>query len=99
MSLSREEVLKIASLGRLSLSEDEITKMSKDLSGILNYVGTLGELDTSKTEPMVGALEFTHIVRPDEVVATSSEELAAMLANEPDSEGSYIKVPRMTKAK
>ncbi len=99
MGLSRDAVLKIANLGRLPLSEDEISKMSKDLDGIFDYVGTLGELDTSKTEPMVGALEFTHVVRADEVVTTSETELAAMLANEPDSEGTYIKVPKMTKSK
>ena len=97
MSLSREAVLKIANLGRLSLGEAEITKMSEDLTKILDYVGTLGELDTSNTEPMVGALEFTHIVRPDEVVQTSEAELASMIANAPDSEATYIKVPSMTK--
>ncbi len=97
MSLSREEVQKIANLGRLSLGEAEIEKLGKDLSKMLDYVGTLGELDTSNTEPMVGALEFTHIVRSDEVIATSATERAAMLANAPDSEETYIKVPSMTK--
>ena len=97
MSLSREEVQKIANLGRLSLSEAEIQKLSNDLGKILDYAGTLGELDTSSTEPMVGALEFTHIVRNDEIITTSVEERAAMLANAPDSEDTYIKVPKMTK--
>jgi aspartyl/glutamyl-tRNA(Asn/Gln) amidotransferase C subunit len=97
MSLSREEVQKIANLGRLSLGEAEIEKLGKDLSKMLDYVGTLGELDTSNIEPMVGALEFTHIVRSDEVIATCATERAAMLANAPDSEDSYIKVPKMTK--
>ncbi len=99
MSLSREDVLKIAKLGRLSLNEDEIAKLSQDLGKILDYIGTLQELDTSHTDPMVGALEFTHVLRRDELEASSSEEIEAMLANAPDTERTYIKIPRMTKAK
>ncbi len=99
MSLSREEVLKIANLGRLSLNDVEIEKLSKDLGKIIDYVGHLKELDTSNVEPMVGALEFTHVVRPDSVKSTSEEELAAMLKNAPEAEGTAIKVPKMAKAK
>jgi len=97
MSLSKDEVKKIADLGRLSLSDSEIECLGRDLNKILDYVGTLQELDTNGVEAMVGAVEFKHVVREDQLLATPEAERAAMLANAPESEGTFVKVPQMTK--
>jgi len=99
MSLSVEEVKHIAELGRLSLTEDEVGKFSKDLNSILGYIETLQELNTDGVEPMIGAVEFNHVVRADEVVQTSDELRAKILDNAPDSEETAVKVPQMNKQK
>ena len=52
MSLSRAEVEKIALLGRLLLSEEEIQRMAVQLGDILGYMDLLGEVDTTNVEPM-----------------------------------------------
>lgn len=95
MSLSKEQVVQIAKLGRLSLNEEEIEKYSKELNAILGYVETLQELDTNNVEPMVGAVEFRHITREDKLIKTSPEDLKKILENAPDSAGTFIKVPQM----
>ena len=94
MSLSEKEVEHIAKLGRLAVTEDEITELSKNLNQILDYAGTLQELDTSKVEPMTGAIELSHVIREDLVKKDFDKEV--FLENAPDSEGSAIKVPKMS---
>ncbi len=96
MTLSKEQVEDIAKLGRLSLTEEEIEKYSKDLNQILGYVEKLQEVDTSKVEPMTGALEFHNVTRPD--IEKHEIDKQAFLDNAPDTEGSAIKVPKMGKA-
>ncbi len=92
MTLNKEEVIKIAKLANLSLTEDEINSYAKDLNQILNYVEQLQELDTKDIEPMVAAIKHTKDYRPDQVLESSPD---AMLANAPDREDSAIKVPKM----
>lgn len=96
MALSKEEVKHIAKLGRLSLTDAEIEQYGSDLNGILTYIETLNELDTEGVEPMVGAVELKNVMRADECQPTAAEERAAMLANAPDSEETFVKVPQMS---
>lgn len=93
MSLTKEEVKKIANLARLSLSEEEIDSYGKDLNQILNYVEQLQELDTSDVEPMVGAIKHQKELRQDAIIESKPE---AMLENAPDREETAIKVPKMS---
>lgn len=99
MSLGKEEVEKIADLGRLSLSETEVEKLGGDLNKILDYVATLQELDTKDVEPLVGAVELNNVLRADEVKQTPAQERQAMLNNAPSSEDTFVKVPQMAKKK
>ncbi len=94
MSLTKEEVIKIAKLARLSLTEAEIEKYSTDLNAILGYVEQLQELDTKGVEPMVGAIQHQKPLREDQALDSGLQ--AAMLKNAPDSEGTAIKVPQMS---
>ena len=48
--LSKEEVINIAKLARLELTDSEIEKMQKDLAGILDYIGQLNKVDTSSAD-------------------------------------------------
>ena len=92
-TLSSDEVKKIAKLGRLSLTEEEVTKYTGDLTAILGYVEQLKELNTDGVEPMIGAVTHVKARREDLVVDSGLQE--KMLANAPESECTAIKVPKM----
>lgn len=95
MSLSKEQVKDIATLGRLALDDEELEKYSKDLSQILDYVEALQKVDTKDVEPMTGAIEFSHVIRED--IVKKELDKSELLDNAPDTEDTAIKVPRMTK--
>lgn len=94
MSLDREEVIKIAKLANLRLTDEEIDKYSGDLNAILGYVEQLQELDTTGVEPMIGAINHNKELREDKAVDSGLQE--KMLENAPDSDGTAIKVPQMS---
>lgn len=93
MSLSKDEVLKIAKLARLELSPDEVEKYSTQLSAILDYVEKLNTLDVNGIEPTAHAVLVPTPFREDEVVQDQTTEKS--LANAPDHEGTFFKVPKV----
>ncbi len=95
MSLSLDEVRRIAVLARLKLSRDEEQVFQGQLSAILDYVRQLEELDVSAVEPMTHALAGGDPapLRQDEVRPSLAPEEA--LANAPAREGTWFKVPRI----
>lgn len=89
MSLSREDVLKIAQLSRLSFKEEEIGKFQKQLNDILSYVDKLGEVNTDGVEPLSHSIDLKNAFRPDEVQNSVPNELA--VKNAPQSEdGAFV---------
>lgn len=95
MALSLAEVRRIAALARLELSEEEEQSFRAQLSGMLDYVAQLEELDVDGVEPMTHALAAGELppLRVDEVRPSLSAEEA--LANAPEREGTCFKVPRI----
>jgi aspartyl-tRNA(Asn)/glutamyl-tRNA(Gln) amidotransferase subunit C len=91
MKLSRDDVLHVAALARLDLSEDEIEGLTQDLSSILTYIDKLAELDTSRVEPTSHVVAMSAAFREDEVTNTPSPEDA--LANAPKRDDNYFVVP------
>ena len=75
MSLSRAEVEKIALLGRLLLSDEELQRMTVQLGDILGYMDLLGEVDTTNVEPMAHARDMANVFR-DDVAAPSLDREA-----------------------
>lgn len=67
MQLSKEEVIKIAKLSRLALSDKEIIKFQKDLSAILTFVEQLRRVNTSKVKPTSQVTGLTNVKRHDKV--------------------------------
>lgn len=92
-TLSSEEIKKIANLGRLSLTEEEIQKLSGDLTAVLDYVEQLNELNTDGVEPMIGAVTHSKERREDKVKDSGLQEV--MLANAPEAEATAFKVPKI----
>jgi aspartyl-tRNA(Asn)/glutamyl-tRNA(Gln) amidotransferase subunit C len=96
MSLSLDEVRRIAVLARLELSPEEEAVLPAQLSAILDYVKQLEALDVSGVEPMTHALAEgggEAALRDDEVRESLGPDAA--LANAPAREGTWFKVPRI----
>lgn len=95
MSLSLDEVRRIAVLARLKLSPQEEQVFQGQLSAILDYVEQLNELDVSGVEPMTHALAAGDRPPLREDVVRPSLEPAQALANAPAREDTCFKVPRI----
>lgn len=92
--LSREDVLKLAQLARLGLTEEEVTEFSQELSAILQYVEQLGSVDVSGLEPTSQVTGLTNVTRPDEIKQYGYEQ-SDLLKNVPATQDGHIKVKRM----
>ena len=64
--IDREQVLHVARLARLELSEDEVERMSGELTGILSHIEKIGELDLDGVKPTSHVVEVANALRPDE---------------------------------
>ncbi|MFO0971587.1 MAG: Asp-tRNA(Asn)/Glu-tRNA(Gln) amidotransferase subunit GatC [Candidatus Saccharimonadales bacterium] len=97
MKLSREDILKLARLSRLRLSEEEIAIYQKELSAILDYVAQLDTVDVEGLKPTYQVTGLTsqdkNATRTDEVTAQVVQE--ELFKNLPALEGDHIKVKRM----
>jgi aspartyl-tRNA(Asn)/glutamyl-tRNA(Gln) amidotransferase subunit C len=90
MKLSREEVLHIARLARVALTESEITRMSEQLSDLLEHFEVLQRVDTEGVPPTAQSVTLQSVMR-DDVVAPSLS-LEDVLANAPRREGDSFRV-------
>jgi aspartyl-tRNA(Asn)/glutamyl-tRNA(Gln) amidotransferase subunit C len=95
MSITREEVRHIALLSRIRLSDDELDRFTGHLDEILAYAEKINRLDTSDVPPTSHVVPLANVMRDGDGVAESLEVRQA-LANAPETDGSFFKVPRVT---
>lgn len=95
MKLNREEILHIANLARLELSEAEMEKYGEQLSGVLSYVEQLSEVDTDAVEPTAQVTGLQDVFREDVARNWPSDEVESALLNAPDIEDHQYKVKRV----
>lgn len=88
-----EDVVHVAKLARLELTEEEKVKFSKQLGDILKYMEQLNEVDTTGVEPMNHPIDFSNVMRDDVVHYEQTRE--ELMANAPDIEQDYFKVPKI----
>jgi aspartyl-tRNA(Asn)/glutamyl-tRNA(Gln) amidotransferase subunit C len=91
MAISKEEVLHVAKLARLELTDDEVAKFQEQLSAILEAVSTVAELDLSDVPPTAHPLEIQNAWDEDVPHACLTHD--ETFANAPDREGDYFRVP------
>jgi aspartyl-tRNA(Asn)/glutamyl-tRNA(Gln) amidotransferase subunit C len=91
MAISRDEVLHVARLARLELTDDEVEKFTEQLSAILEAVAKVSELDLSDVEPTAHPLDIVNVWADDEPRPSLQAEEA--LANAPDRHDGFFKVP------
>ena len=90
MKLSREEVLHIALLARLGLTEIEVDRLIEQLSNILENFEVLKQVDTSDVPPTAQSIDLQNVLRGDEVAPSLTP--GEVLANAPRKEGDYFRV-------
>lgn len=88
-----KEVEHVAKLARLSLTEEEKTRFSEQIGNILDYFNQLKEVNTGNVKPMAQAIPTTNIMREDKVCEAFNRN--DILANAPEEENGYFKVPRI----
>lgn len=92
--LSRDDVLKLAALSKLRLTDEEVEKLRSELSEILNYVEILNKVDTDSLSPTYQVTGLTNVMRPDEIqdYGYKSDDL---IKNAPAVQDGQFKVKRV----
>ena len=93
MKLSKKEVEHVANLSRLTLTDEELEKMTGQLDNILSYVDKLGEIDTSQVESTTHVFALNNAFRED--VVKESLPQAEAVKNGPQHDGEMFQVPRI----
>lgn len=91
--LDRDQVHKVAHLARLKLTEAEETQFASQLSGILDYVEQLNELDVTNVPPTTRAIDVSNVVRADQLQPWPERE--DLLDCAPDRDGEFFRVPKI----
>jgi aspartyl-tRNA(Asn)/glutamyl-tRNA(Gln) amidotransferase subunit C len=91
MTISKEQVQKVAALARLKLTEQEADQYTTQLNNILQFAEKLNELETEQVEPTSHVLPMANVLRADEVIPSLPREKA--LANAPDQQEGMFRVP------
>jgi aspartyl-tRNA(Asn)/glutamyl-tRNA(Gln) amidotransferase subunit C len=89
--IDREQVLHVARLARLKLTDEEVERMARELSGILGHVDKVSELDLDGVEPTSHVVELENVVRPDEPRPSWPRE--DLLTRAPDAADGAYRVP------
>jgi aspartyl-tRNA(Asn)/glutamyl-tRNA(Gln) amidotransferase subunit C len=91
MAISKDEVLHVARLARLALTDEEIERLTGELGAILDAVGVVAELDLADVPPTSHPLDLVNVWDEDE--PRESLPLDEVFANAPDREGDLFRVP------
>lgn len=91
--IDEAQVRRVALLGRLELSDEEVARFSVQLSDIVEYIEKLNELETENVEPLAHCLPVHNVLRED--VPRPSLSNDQVLANAPQRHGEYFKVPKI----
>jgi aspartyl-tRNA(Asn)/glutamyl-tRNA(Gln) amidotransferase subunit C len=91
--ISREDVVKVARLARLDLSDGEIDVLTGELDAILDHAAAVSALDTSGVEPTAHPMALFNVLRDDAVEASLDRDV--VLAQAPAAEDGFFLVPRI----
>jgi len=91
--IDEAQVRKVAKLARLELSDDQVQEFAGQLSAILDYVARMNELKTEGVEPLAHCLPVSNVFRED--IAKDSLGTESTLANAPQRDGAFFKVPKI----
>jgi len=90
--ISPKEVLHIAKLARIELTDAELVKFQKELAGVLDYFEILQEVEVSPVAPMTHAVPLENVYRLDECKAKVDGMASRLLEMAPETKDGYLKV-------
>ena len=93
MAIDAATVRKVARLARIAEPEDKLEPLARELSGIMNWIEQLAEVDTDSVEPMTSAVAATLPMRDD--VVTDGGDPAKVLGNAPRAIDGFYVVPKV----
>ncbi len=93
MQISKEEVMHIAKLASLNISESEIENYRKNLEEILEFAKTVDSVDTENIGETVGTNENYNVFRKDEVIDYNDKE--GLLKNAPSQDEGMFRIPKV----
>jgi aspartyl-tRNA(Asn)/glutamyl-tRNA(Gln) amidotransferase subunit C len=93
MKITNKDVQQVALLSRLEIPTEDMEQVTGELNAILDYMLVLNRVDTTGIEPTAHVLPLQNVMRPDQVAPSLPRELA--LANAPEQEEGYFKVPKI----
>ena len=93
MEFDKNSTLKLAKLARLSLNDEQLESLEKDLTSIVSFIDQLKEINTEKIDPTSNSLNQDLILRDD--IAENKLSNEDLLRNVPDSELGFFVVPKV----
>ncbi len=93
MDVSREEIIHIAKLANLKLTEQEVEKTVFNMKDILNFANTVNNVNTDNVDESIGATENYNVFRKDEVKQFGDRDI--LLSNAPEQEDNMFKIPKV----
>ena len=93
MKITADQIERVALLSRLRLTAEEKAQLTRQLDDVLDYMEKLNQVDTAAIEPFAQALDTANLLRQDAV--TNEPDPEALLANAPDRDGTFFKVPKI----
>jgi aspartyl-tRNA(Asn)/glutamyl-tRNA(Gln) amidotransferase subunit C len=94
MAIDKAEVLHVARLARLQLSDSEIEPMARELSAVLDHVARMAELDLAGVEPTTHVVDVSGALRADEAVPSLPREVALARAPAVSADGFLVPSPQ-----
>lgn len=93
MSISKEEIIHIAKLASLNLSDAEIEKYTEDMKEILEFANMVNNVNTEGTTETIGANQKSNAFRKDEIVEFKNRDL--LLQNAPSQDEGMFRIPKV----
>lgn len=95
MQINREEIIHIAKLANLSLTDEEIDKYTNDMEEILTFANTVNNVNTDDVDELASLDENYNVFRKDEVKVFENRD--ELLKNAPSQEDGMFKIPKVIK--
>lgn len=93
--MNKEEVLKLAKLARIEVTDAEAESLTKEIDSILNYVSEIKSVSTEHQQPTTNDFALKNVFREDKEPHTSGAYTEVLLNQAPSREGSYFKVKKI----
>ena len=93
MAISKEEIIHIAKLACLNLSEKEIEKYTSDMQEIIEFANTINNVNTEGMDETIGTNEKVNVLRKDEIVDFGNRDI--LLKNAPSQDEGMFRIPKV----